>query len=140
MIPVPMTTLNSTAERCRALPRLGALCLLALPLAAQAWNATGHRLVAEIAWQNLSPAARQQSARLLETHPDIDHWRERAKSDEPRAVFSRVDELKALGLDVPPMAELSRMLMDGGLALPAGILTVDDMVKELTECRSKVRT
>ena len=82
-----MTTLNSTAERCRALPRLGALCLLALPLAAQAWNATGHRLVAEIAWQNLSPAARQQSARLLETHPDIDRWRERAKSDEPRAVF-----------------------------------------------------
>jgi energy-coupling factor transport system ATP-binding protein len=60
--------------------------------------------------------------------------------DEPRAVFSRVDELKALGLDVPPMAELSRMLMDGGLALPAGILTVDDMVKELTECRSKLST
>ncbi len=55
----------------------------------------------------------------------------------PREVFSHVDELKALGLDVPPMAELSRMLSEGGLDLPAGILTVEDMAKELTACLSK---
>jgi energy-coupling factor transport system ATP-binding protein len=58
----------------------------------------------------------------------------------PRDIFSQVDTLKALGLDVPPMAELSRMLSAGGLALPAGILTVDDMVKELTACLSKSST
>jgi len=60
-----------------------------------------------------------------------------AMDGSPREVFARVEELKALGLDVPPMAELSRMLCEGGLALPAGILTVDDMVKELKQCLSR---
>ncbi len=52
----------------------------------------------------------------------------------PREVFNRVEELKKLGLDVPPMAELAGMLRQSGLPLPAGILTVDDMVKELKAC------
>jgi len=60
-----------------------------------------------------------------------------AMDGAPRAVFSQVDALKGLGLDVPPMAELAAMLGEGGLRLPAGILTVDDMVKELTACLSK---
>ena len=55
----------------------------------------------------------------------------------PREVFSRVEEVKALGLDVPPMAELAEMLKESGLPLPAGILTVDDMAKELTQCLSR---
>ena len=57
-----------------------------------------------------------------------------AMDGTPREVFARVQELKSLGLDVPPMAELSRMLGESGLPLPAGILTVDDMVKELKQC------
>ena len=57
-----------------------------------------------------------------------------AMDGTPREVFARVEELKSLGLDVPPMAELSRMLGESGLPLPAGILTVDDMVKELKQC------
>ncbi len=60
-----------------------------------------------------------------------------AMDGTPREVFSRVTELKALGLDVPPMAELARMLGEGGLPLPAGILTVDDMAKELTAWLSR---
>ena len=46
---------------------------------------------------------------------------------------------KALGLDVPPMAELAMRLRAGGLSLPDGILTVADMVKELKKalCPSK---
>ena len=60
-----------------------------------------------------------------------------AMDGAPREVFSHVSQLQSLGLDVPPMAELSRMLTDSGLPLPAGILTVDDMVKELTACLSK---
>ena len=46
---------------------------------------------------------------------------------------------KALGLDVPPMAELAMQLRRDGLELSADILTVDDMVKELKQklCRSK---
>lgn len=57
----------------------------------------------------------------------------------PGEVFTRVKEIKALGLDVPPMAELAMQLRRDGLELSADILTVDDMVKELkqTLCRSK---
>ncbi len=57
----------------------------------------------------------------------------------PAEVFAHVDEVKALGLDVPPMAELATRLRADGLALPTGILTVADMVKELKKalCPSK---
>ena len=62
-----------------------------------------------------------------------------AMEGTPRQVFSRVEEIKALGLDVPPMAELAQTLRDKGLPLPEGILTVSDMVKELKDvlCPSK---
>ena len=62
-----------------------------------------------------------------------------AMEGTPRQVFSRVKEIKALGLDVPPMAELAQTLRDKGLPLPEGILTVSDMVKELKNvlCPSK---
>ena len=57
----------------------------------------------------------------------------------PRQVFSRVEEIKALGLDVPPMAELAMRLNENGFSLPSGVLTVADMVKELKKalCPSK---
>ena len=62
-----------------------------------------------------------------------------AMEGTPRQVFSRVEEIKALGLDVPPMAELAQTLRRRGLPLPEGILTVSDMVKELKNvlCPSK---
>ena len=60
-----------------------------------------------------------------------------AMNGTPRKVFSQVEKLRKLGLDVPPMAMLSEMLKQGGLKLPSGILTVDDMVKELKVCLSK---
>ena len=57
----------------------------------------------------------------------------------PAEVFSHVEEIKALGLDVPPMADLAMQLNARGMALPAGVLTVADMVKELKKalCPSK---
>jgi len=60
----------------------------------------------------------------------------------PAQVFSRVEEIKALGLDVPPMAELALRLRNAGLPLEENILTVTDMVKELkkTLCPSKSST
>ena len=60
-----------------------------------------------------------------------------AMDGTPAEVFTRVDELKQLGLDVPPMAELAMQLRRDGLSLDGGILTVDDMVKELKQklCR-----
>lgn len=60
-----------------------------------------------------------------------------AMDGTPAEVFTKVDEIKELGLDVPPMAELAMELRKNGLGLPAGILTVNDMVKELKQklCR-----
>ncbi len=57
----------------------------------------------------------------------------------PAEVFSHVEEIKALGLDVPPMADLAMQLNARGMSLPAGVLTVADMVKELKKalCPSK---
>ena len=60
-----------------------------------------------------------------------------AMNGTPKEVFARVDELRELGLDVPPMALLGKMLRERGLSLPDGILTVDDMEKELKACLSK---
>ena len=53
----------------------------------------------------------------------------------PREVFARQDEVLALGLDVPEMMKLSRMLRASGVALPEDVMTVDEMAVEL--CRSK---
>ncbi len=53
----------------------------------------------------------------------------------PKAVFGRVAEIKELGLDVPPMANLNSKLRAGGVETPDGILTVDEMVVAL--CRLK---
>ena len=50
---------------------------------------------------------------------------------EPRQVFSNVQEVLALGLDVPEMMKLSRDLRAAGMAIPADILTVDEMAEVL---------
>ncbi|MBQ8536006.1 MAG: ATP-binding cassette domain-containing protein, partial [Clostridia bacterium] len=57
----------------------------------------------------------------------------------PREVFRNVAELKKLHLDVPPMAELCQQLNAAGMNLPEGILTVEEMAKEVTRklCPSK---
>lgn len=53
----------------------------------------------------------------------------------PKEIFGRAPEIKALGLDVPPMADLNSRLRAGGIEMPDGILTVDEMVVAL--CRLK---
>ena len=55
----------------------------------------------------------------------------------PREVFSQVEKVKSLGLDVPPMAEMAMELRQGGLPLSNDILNVGDMLKELKQCLSK---
>ncbi len=40
-----------------------------------AWNAAGHRLVANIAWLHLEPEVREQASLLLHAHPDHERWR-----------------------------------------------------------------
>ncbi|KAB3528861.1 energy-coupling factor transporter ATPase [Alkaliphilus serpentinus] len=53
----------------------------------------------------------------------------------PREVFSQVEKLKELGLDVPQVTELTHQLKSAGIDLPDDILTVDEMVMNI--CRLK---
>ncbi len=56
----------------------------------------------------------------------------------PAEVFARGDELRALGLDAPVMARLSQALNARGAGLPDGILSVEDMAREVAKrCLSR---
>ncbi len=51
--------------------------------------------------------------------------------DTPKAVFSEVELLKKVGLDVPQVTELIYELKKEGISLPDGILTEDECVKAI---------
>jgi hypothetical protein len=52
---------------------LSAVCIVALSATpAYAWNALGHKVVAEIAWRQLDPPTRQQIVDTLRRHPRFD--------------------------------------------------------------------
>lgn len=51
--------------------------------------------------------------------------------DIPENVFSDVDKIKKLGLDVPQVTYLAYLLRKKGLEIPKNILTVDKCVEEL---------
>jgi energy-coupling factor transport system ATP-binding protein len=55
----------------------------------------------------------------------------------PREVFTHRAELRAMGLDVPPMAELQGMLAQDGIKLEGNILTVEEMAGALWQLFSK---
>ena len=54
-----------------------------------------------------------------------------AMEGTPREIFSRVEELKALRLDVPQVTLLAHELRKSGLAIPEGILTCEELVEAL---------
>ena len=54
-----------------------------------------------------------------------------AMAGAPRGIFSRVERLKELRLDVPQVTLLSHELQKKGLALPDGILTQKELADEL---------
>ena len=62
-----------------------------------------------------------------------------ALTGSPGEVFEQVDTLRELHLDVPHMTDLAQDLRRGGLPLPPGILTVDEMAEEVSKllCPSK---
>ncbi|MEY2633420.1 MAG: hypothetical protein RIR00_2074 [Pseudomonadota bacterium] len=47
------------------------------------WNGNGHRFVAAIAWQQLSPTVRQKVGNALARHPDYPDWLARSKESDP---------------------------------------------------------
>ena len=56
-----------------------------------------------------------------------------AMQGTPREVFSRVEELKAMKLDVPEATMVSWLLQRGGILLPDGVLTKDELAEHLQE-------
>ena len=60
----------------------------------------------------------------------MDHG-ELVMQGNPRAIFSRVDELAACKLGVPQVTMVAHQLREAGLPLPAGILTEQELVREL---------
>jgi S1/P1 Nuclease len=50
------------------------LCALLAASPAQAWNDTGHMIVAAIAYELLTPAAKAEANRLLRLNPDYGRW------------------------------------------------------------------
>lgn len=55
----------------------------------------------------------------------------------PREVFSEVDQLRKIRLDVPQVTELSYMLQKKGLSLPDGILTVEELTDQLDSLKAR---
>ncbi len=49
----------------------------------------------------------------------------------PKEVFSHVDEVKKLGLDVPQVTELAYKLRKEGIDVPVDVLTVEELVMKL---------
>ena len=64
-----------------------ALCLLALTITASAYDAVGHRIVADIAYQNLSDKARTQTDKILGKHGLVyfSTWADEVRSDKKYA-------------------------------------------------------
>ena len=56
----------------------------------------------------------------------------------PREVFQKTEEIRRMGLDVPPMAQLAAQLRADGLPLRADIMTVEEMAVELCRLKSGV--
>ena len=60
-----------------------------------------------------------------------------AMQGTPKEVFSRVEELQRLRLDVPQVTLVAYELQKRGILLPDGILTVDELAEALAAVRAK---
>lgn len=58
-------------------------------------------------------------------------------SGTPREVFSQVEYLKRLRLDVPQVTELAYELRKSGLDVPEGILTIDELAYSLEKLKNR---
>ena len=61
-----------------------------------------------------------------------------AMNGTPREVFTKVDKVRTLGLDVPPMTDLAHSLRADGVDVRADVLTVDEMVEEVCRLSSNI--
>ena len=79
------------------------------------------------------------STRILESlHVDVTHVMDEGKvvmEGTPRQIFSRVEELKQLRLDVPQVTELAYELSRSGVPIRSGILTNQELIDELMKLK-----
>ncbi len=68
------------------------------PLTARAWDAAGHMLVGEIAWQQMTPAARAQAAELVKT---LDTRFSEGRPYNFVTAGCWMDDMRGLGRDYP---------------------------------------
>lgn len=62
-----------------------------------------------------------------------------AMQGTPKEIFSRVEELKELRLDVPQVTQLAYELQKQGIALPDGILSIKELTEEILKYRAQGR-
>lgn len=53
----------------------------------------------------------------------------------PKSIFSQVDKMKKIGLDVPQVTELAYELNKAGINISTDILNIDEMVNELCQLK-----
>lgn len=58
-------------------------------------------------------------------------------SGSPREIFSQVDKLRTLRLDVPPATIIAHMLREKGVNIPEDILTREELVEALTKLNNR---
>ena len=60
-----------------------------------------------------------------------------AMDGAPRDVFSRGEELRAMGLDVPQVVELAQKLREKGFDIPQGIYLIEEIKREIEKILGK---
>jgi hypothetical protein len=60
--------------RSRIVPLLTGAAVMLFSFNAEAWHAAGHMMVAAVAWEQMTPAARTRAIELLKLNPDYDKW------------------------------------------------------------------
>lgn len=61
-----------------------------------------------------------------------------AMQGTPREIFSHVEKLKELRLDVPQVTLLAHELKKSGVNLPDGILTVEELIQAISLCKERI--
>jgi energy-coupling factor transport system ATP-binding protein len=53
----------------------------------------------------------------------------------PKEIFSKVWDVRKVGLDVPQVTHLAHLLIEEGIDLPEDIIKIDEMVEELCQLK-----
>lgn len=86
---------------------LGTILALAGSAASFGWNATGHEVVALVAWDNMSPAARERATQLLKEHPQYNLFLINKSVSDPAEAAKTTFALAATWPDIVRSTTLS---------------------------------